>query len=303
MPTHKTLFSASFEESKNIQAEYGKYIKNSYKQMGLLDTLFTALLAIAFLGTITYGLGVGMLEGFLTAKQNEINILDYHNVKLAAKFAYPFIVIPKICVFLWVLVWGVIILRRVLPKWTVVSFATLGSLAGAILPLLLFGTLGPVVYGFAQVGVGWVGVYFQVILLIFCSINQFTIELDNIYQSIYRTNNSSNKNKKNIFVINRIVILIFVLITANMCTFRVGIISKKFEIYSLLYSWLFLLLGLFVIFIIKILVIRNGISSYYFWKYREKYKEIWNLSDEQWYGKRKAKKLAKKKLKLEKRGK
>ncbi|MDN6071308.1 MAG: hypothetical protein L0I48_08970 [Lactococcus plantarum] len=305
MDSHNTLFNASFEESKNIQAEYGKYIKNSYKQMGLLDTLFTALLAIVFFGTITYGLGVGMLEGFLTAKQNEINILNYHNVKLAAKFAYPFIVISKCVVYLWVGVWSIIIIRRLMPNWTVVSFVTLGGLAGAVMPLLLFCSLGPILYGFALVGVGRLGIYFQVILLIFWGINQFNIELNRIYQSLYYNKKSSDKNIKKNVVINKLIliIIIFVFIIVNMCTFRVGFISNSFELFSLLYSWLFLLLGLFTIFIIKILVIRNGISSYYFWKYKENYKKNWNLTDEQWYGKRKAKKLAKKKLKLEKRGK
>lgn len=89
----------------------------------------------------------------------------------------------------------------------------------------------------------------------------------------------------------------------NMFTFRFGCISQYFELWSLVYSWLFLLLGLFTIYIVKVLVIRNGISIYYFRKYKELYKETWNLTDKQWYGKRRAKKLAKKKLKQERKGK
>jgi hypothetical protein len=295
MVEKKTIFNASFEESKNIQGKYKKYIKNSYKQMGIWNIILTAFLAIMFFGIISYALGVGMLEGFLAAKPNEINRLDYHNVILAARIAFPFIVISKIFVFLWVFVWGIIIIRRILPKWTVVSFAILGGLAGAVMSLLLLSVLGPILFGFALIGVGWLGVIFQVILFITLGINQLKNELGLIYQRIYYPKKDSGRKSKKYFIDKKILIMIFVAMTVNMCTFRVGAISKNFELISLVYSWLFLLLGVFTIYLVKFLIIRNGISSYYFRKYKEQYRKNWNLTDEQWYGKRKAQKIAKKK--------
>lgn len=297
MDNKKTLYQASFDESRNIQGKYEKYVKNSYKQMGIVNVILTALLAIIFFGILFYALGVSMVGGFLNAKSDEINILNYNNVVLAARLAAPFIVVSKFGVFSWIFIWVVLIIRSLLPRWNVVAFSTLGGIAGAVMSLLLFVSLGPILFGFALVGVGWLGILLQIYLLIIFGIRQIGGKLNVIYQNLYSLPKEKSKSSKNFFSNRKLIIIILVIMMINMVTIKVGFISRNFELWSLVYSWLFLLLGLLTIYLVKLLIIKNSISSYYFRKYKDQYKKTWKLTDEQWYGKRKAKKIAKKKIK------
>lgn len=289
----KKLFGAPFEQSKKIQGGYKKYVKNAYKKMGIVNVIVTSLLAIVFFGIFFYALGVGMLEGMISAKTDEINILNYHNTILAASFAAPFTVVSKFVIFLWIFIWVTLIVRRLLPRWTVVSFCTIGWELGVVMSLLQFFTLGPILFGYALVGVGWIGILLQIFFLIIFGIRQIKNELVEIYRKLYNQSEEKNSETEKRYFNRNLIFLILSVMVINMFTFRFGCISQYFELWSLVYSWLFLLLGLFTIYIVKVLVIRNGISIYYFRKYKELYKETWNLTDKQWYGKRRAKNLLK----------
>ena len=81
-----------------------------------------------------------------------------------------------------------------------------------------------------------------------------------------------------------------ILILANIAIFRIGMIAK-FSFWS--FVWLFL--GIIYYLIVTgflYVTMEMFVSSYYFAKYSRLYKEIWKVTDEQWYGKRRAKHIA-----------
>lgn len=90
-------------------------------------------------------------------------------------------------------------------------------------------------------------------------------------------------------------LVLLVIIVINILIFRIGMWGS-FSIWS--FVCLFagpIYFGILTLFICG--PMKLYISTFYFAKYSEQYRILWRVTDEKWYGKRKAKKLAKKQLK------
>ena len=95
--------------------------------------------------------------------------------------------------------------------------------------------------------------------------------------------------------LKKVWLIAFALIIINILTLRIGMWGE-FNLLSL--PWVFagpIYFGLVTVFTCG--PFKMFVTSFYFAKYAQDYRALWQVSDEQWYGKRKVKKLAKKKLK------
>lgn len=71
----------------------------------------------------------------------------------------------------------------------------------------------------------------------------------------------------------------------NRWTFNFGEFSKDNPgLMSFLFGWMFLLF-IALLFFAEGLALKNFIKAFYFFKYRKEYREYFNISNEQWYGK------------------
>lgn len=290
----KSIFSASFEESLRIQSAYKKYIVKAHQNTGMVNTIFTALLAIGFFGTLSYILGVGMPTALSNSSPEGIQILSDVNIRTASRFALWFSDIPKIFAVLWVVYWLLYIIRRFLPGWSLLPYVRFGFLGGTLLSLLLLCVLGPITLGLALTGIGWIGLIFQILIVVLIGEVLIKATYRKICIDLFGEVSSTKRNI-NFF---KLILAGILILSINSFSLRIGFIQKsEMDIWSLIYSWLFLVIGLFTIYSVKVLIVKNGVSTFYFLKYPDQYRKAWKLTDEQWYGKRKAKRLARKKLK------
>ena len=71
----------------------------------------------------------------------------------------------------------------------------------------------------------------------------------------------------------------------NRWTFNFGEFSKENPgLMSFLSGWMFLLFITLILFSGRI-ALKNFIKAFYFFKYRKEYREYFNITNEQWYGK------------------
>ena len=164
----------------------------------------------------------------------------------------------------------------------------------SLMPMLLGTTLG---------ATGWLG--FSVICLygLVFFINTVQSSVKKIKQELY---GELIENKTPLVAkiwqrLKQFWLVLSVLLVLNILIFRIGMWGS-FSVWR--FAWLFagpIYFGILTLFICG--PMKLYISTFYFAKYSEQYRILWRVTDEKWYGKRKAKKLAKKQLKQEKRGK
>lgn len=295
---HNSIFNASFEESKNIVSKDiltrdGAGMGDS-SSMRLRDRIILFLLFIFFFGILFYMIGVEMPISMGKSKPEDIFLISYESAQLIAKIGAilkPFVLFSLVFFLLSLTI-------NLAPKKNYAHQLFVGSLILVGMTLCLFSSTSSLILGLTIDGVGWVGLVFQIIL---CAIWITYLVYDRrcFFLRQLRGEQIESKNwSKSISKFFKKYSGVFVLfIILNRWFFHLGEgeIGNP-SLLGLLYGWAFLLVVGFLSFVFN-LISPQFLSNFYFIKYGEQYKEYFEITDEQWYGKRKAKRLEKRRKK------
>lgn len=298
----KTLFNASFEESQKLvenKKDLPDFVKKYFLEFRLRKILGISIITGIFI-ILPYASGVGIPQEILKANVGDIKFLNYTNVVKAAEIGTTMIIIPQIFVIIWIALTLYNVFRRLFP-YTVITFIRSTLILGILFYLLLPVMWFPMLIGFALSGTGILGFSFQVLTIIFYFLREFKNKKQNILGNLFKLDNVVSKSKTSKVFKNSFCI-IFLLLIFNMFFFQVGMITSARDGFALFYGWLLAIFGVGNSILILRVALPRFLSNFYFLKYSQEYRRRWQLTDEQWYGKRKARKIAKKKTKQEKKG-
>lgn len=286
----KRLLNASFSDSTkivyNLFAKNPKWYDSGAKGSQKIGARIFNMIPWIFFSVLSYALGVGLPE----SANSKIEKLDLSAIwQGTSRFYFFKFIILGIIVF-----WGLLILINIIPKpnYLIRRLFEIGNLflmillmIVAIIPMLLGTTLG---------ATGWVGFSIICIYGISFFVNSIQLRIQKINQELYGENLEIK-----LAYISKIWLIPFALIIINVFTFRIGMWGD-FSFWS--FVWIFagpIYFGILTFFSVG--PMKMFVSSYYFAKYSEEYRALWKVTDEQWYGKRKSQRIAKKKIKKEKK--
>ena len=294
MNSKNKLFGASFDQSKKI-------IKNDIlteegTQIGVVSSMSfwkrASLLFLLFANIITYGVGVHMPDSFRESTKSVEVISESTGAQIGeVGFYLRPIILGAIILYTVLVVFNIFPKRNYahqLLYGTILMISFVFVVAVATLPLTVGLTIGA--FGIVAFIVQLIFSGYLVKLLIIDVIKE-------VKTSLY--NEKEIKDKDWGTPINKFVKryggILLGLSILNRWTFNFGEFSKDNPgLMSFLFGWLF-------IGFTSLLLLAEGqllkcfIKAFYFFKYRKEYREYFNITNEQWYGKFRARFMSKQK--------
>ena len=292
MNSKNKLFGASFEQSKKI-------IKNDIlteegTQIGVVSSMSfwkrASLLFLLFANIITYGVGVHMPDSFRESTKSVEVISESTGAQIGeVGFYLRPIILGAIILYTVLVVFNIFPKRNYahqLLYGTILMISFVFVVAVATLPLTVGLTIGAF------------GIVAFIVQLIFSGylVKRLIIDvIKEVKTSLY--NEKEIKDKDWGTPINKFVKryggILLGLSILNRWTFNFGEFSKDNPgLMSFLFGWLF-------IGFTSLLLLAEGqllkcfIKAFYFFKYRKEYREYFNITNEQWYGKFRARFMSK----------
>ena len=284
MQVKNKLFGASFEQSKkivkkDILTEEGTQI-GSFSSMSFWNR--ASLLLVLFANIITYGVGIHLPDSLRDAPESIQVVSESTGAQIGEVGFYL-----RPIIFGAIILFTVLVVFNIFPKinyahqllyGTILMISFIFLVAVATLPLTVGLTIGAF------------GIVAFVVQLIFSGYLVKILIIDVVKEvktSLYNEKEIKSKDW-GILLINFVKkyggILIGLSIL-NRWTFNFGEFSKSNPgLMSFLFGWLF-------IGFISLLLLAEGqllkcfIKAFYFYKYRKEYREYFNITNEQWYGK------------------
>ena len=278
------LFGASFEQSKrivkkDILTEEGTQI-GSFSSMSFWDRV--SLLVFLVANIITYGVGIHFPDSLRDAPESIKVVSESTGAQIGEVGLYlrP-IILGAIILF------TVLVVFNIFPKinyahqllyGTILMISFIFVVAVATLPLT------------AGLTIGAFGIVAFVVQLIFSGYLVKILIIDVIKEvktSLYNETEIKDKDWGTPIInfVKRYGGILLGLSILNRWTFNFGEFSKSNPgLMSFLFGWLF-------IGFTSLLLLAEGqllkcfIKAFYFFKYRKEYREYFNVSNEQWYGK------------------
>ncbi|URZ88146.1 hypothetical protein [Floricoccus penangensis] len=296
MKTRKNLFNASFEQSEQIVPNLFTdkpffYDFANAESMEFFKRLFVIVVVLIF-DVMSYGIGVACPE--LISEDPFAEGGEFISDSIIQGIAYFTFLKPII--YLSLIVWTILVIINIFPKKDYSVQRAFGALnlIMMIVTTIYFCSM-PMLLGVCLGALGWFGfglVCLYGVLFLFSSSTKKSNEIKNeLYgQDTFKNEDSTIIKFWNF--IQRFWLIVLILIIVNVIFFRFGMWGEKtiWSVWGILGPVYFLLVTGFSYGFMELFV-----STFYFVKYSKQYKEEWQPTDEEWYGKRKAKKMAKKK--------
>ena len=288
------LFRASFEQSKKI-------IKNDIlteegTQIGVVSSMSfwkrASLLFLLFANIITYGVGVHMPDSFRESTKSVEVISESTGAQIGeVGFYLRPIILGAIILYTVLVVFNIFPKRNYahqLLYGTILMISFVFVVAVATLPLTVGLTIGA--FGIVAFIVQLIFSGYLVKLLIIDVIKE-------VKTSLY--NEKEIKDKDWGTPINKFVKryggILLGLSILNRWTFNFGEFSKDNPgLMSFLFGWLFIGFTSLLL-LAERQLLKCFIKAFYFFKYRKEYREYFNITNEQWYGKFRARFMSKQK--------
>ena len=294
MNSKNKLFGASFEQSKKI-------IKNDIlteegTQIGVVSSMSfwkrASLLFLLFANIITYGVGVHMPDSFRESTKSVEVISESTGAQIGeVGFYLRPIILGAIILYTVLVVFNIFPKRNYahqLLYGTILMISFVFVVAVATLPLTVGLTIG---------ALGTLAFIVQLIFFGYLVKKLIVDVMKEVKTSLY--NEKEIKDKDWGTPINKFVKryggILLGLSILNRWTFNFGEFSKDNPgLMSFLFGWLF-------IGFTSLLLLAEGqllkcfIKAFYFFKYRKEYREYFNITNEQWYGKFRARFMSKQK--------
>jgi len=297
----RTLFNASFEQSQNIcpnlfseekPTSYGFGLYESFKFLHKIGIFFVVL---AFT-ILIYGVSVEFPAGVAKVVLNK-ETSQYISEDIVRGMG-GFVVLKPIIVFILALML-LLAIFNLLPKKNYMVQRMFGMINLLLFNFVALFGLMPSALGVSLGATGRLGFTILCIWGVGLWITAWQCRSNKIKQELYgdmeKIQDSYIKriwDKSRKLWLVSFVLLPFGFVILNIFWLRIGLSTEPTFLNCV---WMFtapLYFGVFTILISIILKI--FINGFYFAKYAEQYRVLWAVSDEQWYGKRKAKKLRKK---------
>ena len=292
---NKGLLSATFEQSKKVVSK--KILTEDGAQIGVLSSMkFSQRLSgltVLFLLVIIYAIGVG-LPRFITMEPQETRMLSestINSIHLIGSYMTGFT--EKLIILLIIL-----IVINLLPK---PNYAY--QLAFANVTLIVFilcSTMAflPFTVGLTVDAFGWLGFVLQLVVCIYLWKSLVLSSVDQLKQQLYKGVLAGKDWGEGLMIfIKKYGGILLLLSIVNRWTFNFGeVATSRPDIFSFLYGWSFILVAAPMIFVLG-MTLKNFVSAFYLFKYREEYRQFFKVSNEQWYGKWRGKKMDKKEQK------
>ena len=288
------LFGASFEQSRKIVKK--DILTEEGAQIGLASSMSfwkrASLLVMLAFSVISYGVGVHLPDS-LRSSTESVQVISK---EIGAQ-------IGEIGFYLRPIIFGAIILYTVLVVFNIfpkINYAH-QLLYGNIL-LISFVVIAMVATLPLTIGltIGAFGILAFIVQLIICIFLFKKLIVDTIIQiknTLFTEVKTENKDWGTPLVnfIKRYAGILIGLSILNRWTFNFGEFSKDNPgLMSFLFGFLFLLFTI-VLLLMSGVAIKMFVRAFYFFKYRKEYREYFNITNEQWYGKFRAKYMTKRK--------
>ena len=289
MQRKNKLFGASFEQSKRIVprrfatedgAQMGVSVSMNFwkRVLGLVGLMFSALF---------YLLGVSWPDGIRQSVQNQQSVSS--------------VVVGDVGYVLQPLVWTVIILfsaliiLNLIPKLNYafqLLYATFVLIA--FFSLCFIGSL-PLSVGLTIDAFGWIAFGIQLMFCIFLFKKLFLNQVKRFKDELYNRKEVEAEDWEETAskLLKRYGGILLGLAILNRWTFKIGEnFSANTDLGNFLFGFVFLGM-IYLFFLVGGLVFKNFIRGFYFFKYRKEYREYFNITNEQWYGKFRARFMSK----------
>ena len=294
MNSKNKLFGASFEQSKkivkkDILTEEGTQI-GSFSSMSFWNR--ASLLLFLLTNIITYGVGVYWPDSLRDAPESIQVVSESTGAQIGeVGFYLRPIILGAIILF------TVLVVFNIFPKRNYAHQLLYGTILMILFIFVVAVATLPLTVGLT---IGAFGIVAFVVQLIFSSYLVKILIIDVIEEvkaSLYNETEIKDKDWGTPIMnfVKRYGGILLGLSILNRWTFNFGEFSKSNPgLMSFLFGWLF-------IGFTSLLLLAEGqllkcfIKAFYFFKYRKEYREYFNISNEQWYGKFRARFMSKQK--------
>ena len=291
MQVKNKLFGASFEQSKRIVPR--RFVTEDGAQMGVSVSMNFWKRALGLVGlmfsALFYMLGVSWPDGIRHSVQNQQSVSSVL-VGDVGHLLRP-IVLTAIILF------SALIILNLIPKLNYafqLLYATLVLIA--FFCLCFIGSL-PLSVGLTIDAFGWIAFGIQLLLCIFLFKKLFLNQVKRFKDELYNRKEVEVEDWEETIskLLKRYGGILLGLAILNRWTFKIGEnFSANTDLGNFLFGFVFLGM-IYLFFFVGGLVFKNFIRGFYFFKYRNEYREYFNITNEQWYGKFRARFMSKQK--------
>ncbi|MWV55930.1 hypothetical protein [Streptococcus zhangguiae] len=291
----KRLLSATFEQSKKVVSK--KILTEEGAQIGVLSSMkFSQRLSgliILLLFIIGYGIGISLPESLLSSIEESVilsGVTAQSIVTIGTIFRIPLLALMYCSI--------VMIIINILPKKNYAHQLLYGTITLIAFVITVFLMLFPFSIGLTVGAFGWIGFALQLLVCIYLWQSLVLSSVNQLKQQLYKEAPAGKDWGDRLMVlIKKYGGILLLLSIINRWTFNFGEVTKgRPDIFSFLYGWAFLLVASLMIFMMS-MTLKNFVAAFYFFKYQKEYRQFFNVTNEQWYGKWRGKKMDKKKQK------
>ena len=286
------LFGASFEQSKriikkDILTEEGAQI-GSFSSMSFWKR--ASLLVFLVAGFITYGVGIHWPDSLRSAPES-VQVISESTGALIGEIGFYL----RTPILVTILIYTALVLINLLPKINYAHQLLYGTIFITSFVFVIAVATLPVSIGLTIGSFGWIVFFFQLVICV-PLFNKFVVsKITYLKDCLYgrkkaKVDEWSLRISRFIKKYGGILIGLSIL---NRWTFKIGEnVNDNPELLFILSGCLFLFFAAIMLLSLGILIVIS-VKTFYFFKYRKEYREYFNITNEQWYGKFRARFMSK----------
>lgn len=290
----KKLFGASFNQSKKIIDK--SILTEEGAQMGVFSSMSfwkrLSGLVMAVFSIVIYGIGVYMPDEFRKTTEN-VRVISSETGSLIGELGYY----VRSLVIILLIAFVVLTILNILPKINFAHQLLFGTVFLWVMLMLTIVATLPFLIGITIGAFGWIVFFFQLVICV-SLFNKFVVsKITYLKDCLY----GRKKVQVDEWVIrfSRFIKkyggILLGLSILNRWTFRFGEnIKDNPQFLFILSGFLFLFFAAILLYSLGMLIVVS-VKTFYFFKYRKEYREYFNITDEQWYGKFRARFMLKQK--------
>ena len=294
MQTKNKLFGASFEQSKKIIDE--SILTEDGARMGVLSSMSfwrrTTWLVSLLMLIIIYGVGVAMPDQFRQSTES-VQVVSQQSAALIGEIGLY--LRPVIIVLIFTLI--VLTVLNIVPKGNYANQMLYGIFYLLVFQLVTFFALLPMAIGLTIDAFGVTAFYLQIILVLYF-VKKYVIDGTKKFKAYLFDIGEERVSDWDVRLMSFVKkyggILLFLAIL-NRWTLKIGEnVNGDPELVRILMGLLFPV-SMFAFTLMFEKWIQYLTRTIYFYKYRKEYREYFNITNEQWYGKFRARFMSKQK--------
>ena len=278
------LFGASFEQSKRIVKK--EILTRDGAQIGISSSMsfwtrVSGLIALAF-SFIMYGIGIYLPDNMRESTKGVQVISESTGALIGEIGLYLRPLILALVILL-----SVIIILDIFPKINYAYQLLYGNTFVVISAIAMLVSSLPLTIGLTIGAFGVLAFMVQLLISVYLFKIIIVDQMNQLKNSIYNENEVESKDWGTPLMnfIKKYGGILLGLSVLNRWTFNFDEFSKDNPgLMSFLFGWMFLLF-IALLFFAEGLALKNFIKAFYFFKYRKEYREYFNITNEQWYGK------------------